>query len=158
MVFSNLKEGCNGIFLKFTFNSFGIIDSVTFLGNIKVDYKSIISLVGLHENYLNELLSRYEAKLVEDIPEFLSENWARAIYHDKFNAMITKMKSILQENDVQNIINNVISKDLSLDKNTLKMLLKDVSEETQQKIEYEIVNFVYENRNLLPFYHTQYDI
>lgn len=73
-----------------------------------MSYSSIVSLVGLHENYLNELLKRYEVKLVEDIPEFLSENWAMALYHDNFSKLVLKLKNVIHEiKDIQDIIDKV---------------------------------------------------
>lgn len=153
LVYNNLVPGSKGCYLKFTFNSFGTIESVTYLGNIKVNYHSIISLVGLHENYLNEILARYEVKLVEDIPEFLSENWAVALFHDGFSKLVLKLKSIIQDNEIEKIIQTVVNSNLSLDRNTLKSMLSNISESTQQKIELELMGFLMENRNHLPFYY-----
>jgi len=68
-------------------------------------------LVGLHENYLNELLARWEVKLVEDIPSFLSENWAMALYHDSFSKLVLKLKNVIQEKaDILKIVNMVLIK------------------------------------------------
>ncbi len=124
---------------------------------MKISYHSIVSLVGLHENYLNELLSRYEINLIEDITEFLSENWAMALFHDNFSKLVIRLKNIIQDKDelqeIQNIINTVISNNLNLDRETLKNLLKDVKEGTQKKIEMEIIQFLHDNRNHLPFYY-----
>ena len=65
----------------------------------------------MHENYLNELLARYETKLLEDIPEFLSENWAMALFHDNFSKLILKLKNIIQDNkDVKEEITLIINK------------------------------------------------
>lgn len=143
--------------MKFTLNNFGIIDSIIYFGKLKISYHSIVSLVGLHENYLNELLSRYEINLVEDITEFLSENWAMALFHDNFSKLVIRLKNIIQDKDeiqdIQNIINTVINNNLSLDRDTLKNLLKDISETTQKKIEIEIIQFLHDNRNHLPFYY-----
>lgn len=128
-----------------------------YLGSLKISYHSIVSLVGLHENYLNELLDRYETKLVEDIPDFLSENWAMALYHDNFTKLVIKLKDIIQDKDeidnIHEMINTVMNNNLSLDRNTLKNMIKNISEATQKKIELEILNFLYENKNHLPFYH-----
>ena len=143
--------------MKFTFNNFGIIDSIIYFGRTKINYHSIVSLVGLHENYLNELLSRYEIDLITDITEFLSENWAMALFHDNFSKLVIRLKNIIQDKeeiqDIQNIINTVVDNNLSLDRETLKTLLKDISENTQKKIEMEIIAFLEENRNHLPFYY-----
>ena len=67
-----------------------------------------MSLVGSHENYLNTLLSRWEVKLVEDIPSFLSENWAMALYHDSFSKLVLRLKNVIQEKaDIQKIVDMV---------------------------------------------------
>ena len=42
-----------GHYIKFTFNSIGLIDSVTYMGSEEVTLQSLWSFVGLHENYLN---------------------------------------------------------------------------------------------------------
>jgi hypothetical protein len=124
---------------------------------MKITYQSLISLVGLHENYLNNLLNRYETKLVEDIPEFLSENWAMALYSDNFSKLIIKLKGIIQDKDeienIQNIISTVVNNNLSLDRATLKSFLSNITEETKKNIELEILSFLGENGNQLPFYH-----
>ena len=57
----NLDNVTNkGHFIKFTFNSIGLIDSVTYMGSEDIILQSLWSFVGLHENYLNSLTSRYE--------------------------------------------------------------------------------------------------
>lgn len=54
LVCDNLDLGTGlGTYLKFTFNSIGLIDSVTYMGNEEVILQSLWSFVGLHENYLN---------------------------------------------------------------------------------------------------------
>lgn len=154
LIFNNLDENGKGCFIKFTFNPFGIIDSITYLGSIKVSYSSIVSLVGLHENYLNELLKRYEIKLVEDIPEFLSENWAMALYHDNFSKLVLKLKNVIHEiKDIQEIIDKAITNKITLERNNLKNIISGIPEEAQKIIETEIILFLYENRNHLLFYH-----
>lgn len=153
LIFNNLTKDGYGCYLKFTFNTFGIIDSVTYLGKLNVSYNSLISLVGLHETYLNELFARYELNMVEDIPEFLSENWAIAIYHDNFSKLVIKMKTIIQDDDIESIINNILNNNLTLSRENLKLILKGVSDSTLKKIELELINFLQENKNHLPFYY-----
>lgn len=151
LIFNNIHKD-PGCYLKFSFNTFGIIESITYLGRLKINFNSIMSLVGLHENYLNELLSRYELKLVQDIPEFLSENWAMALFHDNFSKLVIRLKSVIQDQDIEGIVNTAINNNLSLDRKTLKTLIGNISEGTQQKVELEILNFLNENRNHLPYY------
>lgn len=60
LVSDNLNvDAGKGHFIKFSFNSIGLIDAVTYMGHEEVVLQSLWSLVGLHENYLNELTSRF---------------------------------------------------------------------------------------------------
>ena len=70
--------------IKFTFNNIGLIDSVTYYGTQEIVIQSLWSFVGLHENYLNQLTSRFKSKVIPNVVEFLSENWAMALYHEWF--------------------------------------------------------------------------
>ena len=151
LIYNTLEKG--GCYLSFNFNIFGIIDSVVYLGKEKIDYRALVSLVGLHETYLNKLLSRFESNLVENIPLFLSENWALAIYHDKFSQLVIKLKAILHEEDVFKIVYDVVDNEKSLDREEIANILGKVEKRTKQKIEFEIVSFLNENKNQLPFYH-----
>ena len=60
LVFNTLDKG--GCYLSFSFNIFGIIDSVVYLGKEQIDYRALVSLVGLHETYLNKILNNLSAK------------------------------------------------------------------------------------------------
>jgi len=154
LVYNTLEQG--GCYLSFSFNIFGIIDSVVYLGKKQIDYSALVSLVGLHETYLDKLLNRFEGELITDIPEFLSENWALALYHDKFTKLVTNLKAILHEEDIISIIKDVVDKEKPLDRVVINELLEQVGKRTKSKIEYEIVSFLNENRNHLPFYHIPY--
>ena len=154
LVYNTLEQG--GCYLSFSFNIFGIIDSVVYLGKNQIDYRALVSLVGLHETYLDKLLNRFEGELIKNIPEFLSENWALALYHDKFSQLVINLKAILHEKDIFEIVKDVVEKEKILDRVVINELLEHVGKRTKSKIEYEIVNFLNENRNHLPFYHIPY--
>jgi len=81
-----------GHLIKFTFNSIGLIDSVTYMGSEEIILQSLWSFVGLHENYLNSLTSRYEKGIIPNAVEFLSENWAIALYHEWFGDFCLRMR------------------------------------------------------------------
>ena len=154
LIYNTLEQG--GCYLSFSFNIFGIIDSVVYLGKKPIDYRALVSLVGLHETYLDKLLNRFEGELINDIPEFLSENWALALYHDKFSQLVINLKAILHEKDIFEIVSDIVGKEKPLDRVVINELLGLVGKRTKAKIEYEIVNFLNENRNHLPFYHIPF--
>lgn len=94
-----------GHFIKFTFNSIGLIDSVTYMGDEEVVLQSLWSFVGLHENYLNSLTERFQNGIIPNAVEFLSENWAIALYHEWFGDFCLRMRQGIQGlDDVQNVI------------------------------------------------------
>ena len=150
LIYNTLEKG--GCYLSFSFNIFGIIDCVVYLGKQQIDYRALVSLVGLHETYLNKILNRFEGKLIDDIPAFLSENWALALYHDKFSQLVIKLKAILHEKDIRTIVSEVIGQNKPLNRITVNEILGKVNKSTKAKIEFEIVNFLNENKNHLPFY------
>jgi hypothetical protein len=55
----------------------------------------MVSFVGLSENYLNQLGVRMESRLIPNVTEFLSENWAMALYHEWFSEFRYLIKSDL---------------------------------------------------------------
>jgi hypothetical protein len=66
------------------------------MGDQELILQSLWSFVGLHENYLNELTSRHEAKIIPNVVEFLSENWAMALYHEWFGDFCLRMRHSLK--------------------------------------------------------------
>jgi hypothetical protein len=85
-----------GHFIKFTFNNIGLIDSVTYIGHEEIILQSLWSFVGLHENYLNSLTSRFDNGIIPNVAEFLQENWAMALYHEWFGDFCLRMRTSLQ--------------------------------------------------------------
>ena len=85
-----------------------MIDSVTYYGTEEIIIQSLWSLVGLHENYLNILTSRFEGGIINNVFEFLSENWAMALYHEWFGDFCLRMRQGIQGMaDIQEILKKV---------------------------------------------------
>lgn len=96
LVSDNLSdETLKGHFLKFTFNSIGLIDSVTYMGSEEVVLQSLWSFVGLHENYLNSLIARFHHGIIPNVAEFFTENWAIALYHEWFGDFCLRVRQTL---------------------------------------------------------------
>jgi len=62
-----------------------MIESVSYLGSDQVAVPSLVSLVGLSIQYLNKVAKRNDQGLINDVMEFLSENWAICLYHELFS-------------------------------------------------------------------------
>ena len=78
LMWDNIEDG-KGSLIKFTFTNVGLIDSVAFWGTEEIAVQSLWSFVGLHENYLNMLTSRFDNGVIKNVVEFLSENWVMAL-------------------------------------------------------------------------------
>jgi len=58
-----------------------------------VEEENWACLIGLPETALNNLASRFDENIVPDLPGFLRQNWAMALYHDRFN----EFRAVLRE-------------------------------------------------------------
>ena len=100
-------------------------------------------------------MSRYEKGILPDAAEFLSENWAIALYHDWFMEFIGKLRNDLQKReDIERIIKEVkdnITKGLT--REDVAKLRGMMSKETKTFIEENVVNFIRAQTTHLPMYY-----
>lgn len=146
-----------GHYIKFTFNSIGLIDSVTYMGSEEIILQSLWSFVGLHENYLNKLTSRYDAGIIPNAVEFLSENWGIALYHEWFGDFCLRMRQGIQGlNDVQALLQQAFDKTKhgqGLTREQIDHFCKNIDPKTVKMIEDETLEFIKTNMNHLPMYY-----
>jgi hypothetical protein len=147
-----------GHFIKFTFNSIGLIDSVTYMGHEEVVLQSLWSFVGLHENYLNQLTERFEGGIIPNAAEFLSETWAIGLYHEWFGDFCLRMRQGIQGlEDVQHLVAKAFEMTKhgqGLDRKAIADLSKGLDPKTVKMIEDETLEFVKTNMNHLPMYYV----
>ena len=152
----NIKEDGQGTLIKFTFNQIGLIDSVTYYGTEEIIIQSLWSFVGLHENYLNMLTSRFEGGIISNAVEFLSENWAMALYHEWFGDFCLRMRQGIQGMaDIQEILKKVFDESQNgegITRDRMAQLRKMMDPETVKMIEDETLEFIKVNLNHLPMY------
>uniref|UniRef100_A0A7S3MYV1 CFAP61 dimerisation domain-containing protein n=1 Tax=Strombidium inclinatum TaxID=197538 RepID=A0A7S3MYV1_9SPIT len=150
-------NGQKGHFIKFTFNSIGLIDSVTYMGSEEVVLQSLWSFVGLHENYLNQLTSRFEEGIIPNVVEFLSENWAIALYHEWFGDFCLRMRQSVQRmTDVQAILEKAFEMTKNgegIAREQIEELKKYVDPKTVRMVQDETLEFIKTNMNHLPMYY-----
>ncbi len=151
-------ESLKGHFIKFSFNSIGLIDSVTYMGSEDIILQSLWSFVGLHENYLNSLTSRFEKGIIPNVVEFLSENWAIALYHEWFGDFCLRMRNSIQGlRDVQAILEQAFESTKNGDgitREQFRELRKLLDAKTVKMIEDETLEFIKVNMNHLPMYYV----
>lgn len=150
------KDDGQGSLIKFTFNQIGLIDSVTYYGTKEIVVQSLWSFVGLHENYLNMLTSRFENGIIKNVVEFLSENWAMALYHEWFGDFCLRMRQGIQGMaDVQEILKKVFDESANgegISRERMQQLRKMMEGDTVKMIEDETLEFIKVNLNHLPMY------
>lgn len=152
----NIKEDGVGSLIRFTFNNIGLIDSVTYYGTEEIVIQSLWSFVGLHENYLNLLTSRFDHGVIHNVVEFLSENWAMALYHEWFGDFCLRMRQGIQGMaDIQEILKKVFDECQNgegVSRQRMSQLRKMMDPETTKMIEDETLEFIKVNLNHLPMY------
>lgn len=146
-----------GHFIQFTFNRIGLIDSVTYMGSHEVILQSLQSFVGLHENYLNSLTSRYEKGIIPNAVEFLSENWAIALYHEWFGDFCVRMRVRAQGMaDVQAILEKALEATKNgegISRQQIHEFRQMLEPGTVRMIQEETLEFIKTNMNHLPMYY-----
>ena len=120
--------------------------------------QSLWSLVGLHESYLSKLRERHGKKIIPNVAEFLSENWAIALYHDWFQNFIMQLKKEIQNTEELQILLRKVSEQLSHNKKITKAdveeIVASVDPKTVKYIEDQTVNYLRANMNHLPMYYV----
>jgi hypothetical protein len=158
LICNNLDKNFKGTYIKFTFNEIGIIDSVLYVGSEKIVLQSLWSLVGLHESYLNKLRPRYTNKTIPNVSEFLSENWAIALYHDWFADFTLRVKKEIQNTEeLQTLLGKVtdqIMEGKKFTKEDVEEIVSKVDPKTVKYIEDATVDYLRANQNHLPMYYV----
>ena len=76
-----------------------IIRAITYLGPEPVEEHNWSCLIGLPESALNNLAPRFDEGIVPDLPKFLRENWASALYHDRFGEFLSTLRAEMETDD-----------------------------------------------------------
>merc|ERR1719161_1634413 len=104
----NTETG-TGHFCRLTVNKMGKVDSITYLGGEELQVESLWSLVGLSETFLNNLYVRWKDGDIPDIVEFLTDEWAIALFHDRFMDFCHQLKMEMgAQEEVKNLINSAL--------------------------------------------------
>jgi hypothetical protein len=153
----NLETG-EGYLIKFSFNNIGLIDAVTYMGSEEIVLQSLWSFVGMHENYLNSLTSRFASGIIPNVVEFLSENWAIALYHEWFTDFCLRMRESNQQMaDIQVILEEAFELTKSgkgISREQLQELSKNMGTKSARMIKDETLEFIKTNMNHLPMYYV----
>ena len=76
-------------------DTLGFIQSVTYVGKEDLFSENLLSLYGMHEKYLNRLVSRFDEGIIPDFKTFFNEPWAQPLFHDRFRAYMKRLRDDL---------------------------------------------------------------
>ncbi|KAL6617297.1 hypothetical protein U3516DRAFT_629731 [Neocallimastix sp. 'constans'] len=92
----NNKETTKPIeFFHIHMDTLGFIQSVTYVGKEDLFSENLLSLYGMHEKYLNRLVSRFDEGIIPDFKTFFNEPWAQPLFHDRFRAYMKRLRDDL---------------------------------------------------------------
>jgi hypothetical protein len=151
----DLKTG-RGHFCRLTIDSFGKVDSITYLGGEQLQVESLWSLVGLSETFLNHLYVRWKDGDIPDIVEFLTDEWATALFHDRFMDFCHEIKlEILSQEEVKTIISkalDTVNVKEGLSRRLLQQIRNSLPQECVTQMQNHLLEYLRENTNHLKTY------
>mmetsp|Transcript_104630 Transcript_104630/g.197075 ORF Transcript_104630/g.197075 Transcript_104630/m.197075 type:complete len:1537 (-) Transcript_104630:70-4680(-) len=145
-----------GHFCRLTIDGFGKVDSITYLGGEELQVESLWSLVGLSETFLNHLYVRWRDGDIPDIVEFLTDEWATALFHDRFMDFCHQIKlEMSAQEEVKTIINTaleVVDKKGGLSRQLLAKIRQQLPKEHVKQMQDHLLEYLQENNNHLTVY------
>lgn len=125
-----LETSKHGQTIRFFIDASGFIQAFEYLGDSDGDIFNWMKFIGLPAVLLNNMIERYDKKMISDFKAFFNEPWCKAILHDRFR----KFFDLLH----QEITN-----------------LKEVdTQEVHTDIRTALMQFLVDNADLLPDYFT----
>jgi hypothetical protein len=151
-----LDKNGKGHFCRLTIDSFGKVDSITYLGGEELQVESLWSLVGLSETFLNHLFIRWKDKDIPDIVEFLTDEWATALFHDRFMDFCHQIKlEMLSQEEIKTIIHNAletVNLKEGLSRKLLAQIRAQLPREGVKQMQDHLLEYLRENTNHLKTY------
>lgn len=65
-----------------------------------IEANNIISIYGMHEKLLNNLMLRFDMVLINDFFDYFRQPWAYALYHDRFSKLWAELELFMEESEV----------------------------------------------------------
>ena len=77
-------------------NPFGMVDGIIIVATSSLPIENIIRIYGMHESYLNDLVSRYDEELIPCLLEHLCQPGLQAVTHDRFHGIIEQFDQMIK--------------------------------------------------------------
>ena len=92
-------------YICFTIDSVGCVDSISYLGKEPISVESFLSLIGIHEKYMNNLIQRFQEGIVPDLVSYFDASWAMSLFHDRMADFRNDLKeTLLQDSSLMHHI------------------------------------------------------
>eukprot|EP00928_Gymnodinium_smaydae_P086928 TRINITY_DN71311_c0_g1_i1.p1 TRINITY_DN71311_c0_g1~~TRINITY_DN71311_c0_g1_i1.p1 ORF type:complete len:1571 (+),score=434.65 TRINITY_DN71311_c0_g1_i1:635-4714(+) len=145
-----------GHYCRLTIDTFGKVDSITYLGGEELQVESLWSLVGLSETFLNHLFQRSSDGDIPDIVEFLTDEWATALFHDRFMDFCHQIKlEMWGQEEIKNIINSAletVNLKEGLSRRVLAQIHSQLPKDAVKQLQDHLMEYLRGNTNHLKSY------
>uniref|UniRef100_A0A7S4G2C3 Cilia- and flagella-associated protein 61 N-terminal domain-containing protein n=1 Tax=Eutreptiella gymnastica TaxID=73025 RepID=A0A7S4G2C3_9EUGL len=144
-------------YVRVSVNTTQYIQSISYLGSNRIEVHNFKVLVGLPQTYLN-IVQRWDDGLITDVLGFLRQHWTMAVYYDKYQGFIENLKGkFRRQRDIQMlseyILEHVQAENVDqIDESRRKRYGVEVTAETQQMVQLELIKFLHQNKEFLPIY------
>ncbi|EDV28663.1 uncharacterized protein TRIADDRAFT_19305 [Trichoplax adhaerens] len=147
-------------YFRLHINQYRSVETVTCLSKNEIKVNNLLSLYGIHEKFLNNVLSRYKEGLVSDFYQYFNEPWATAIFHDRFHDFREEIKEILFNKQVEEEsdetfelkIRKLLDEDFTFTKKELQQLGEDYIKSCKSSTEKRLLTYLSYNTYHLPMY------
>jgi hypothetical protein len=159
---------------------FNVVAQVTYIGTDQVETINLAKSIGKNASFFNGLVRRAEKKDLPDLISFMRQAWGNALFHDRFLDLVDKLRLLISGPDAPKDVAMLTAQTRLLllegsstsedgdesAEDRLAIALKTMSQtsvgvggkslpqETRQKIQEEVLEFLKRNR-LLNVYLTQ---
>ncbi|KAF4670670.1 hypothetical protein FOZ61_009513 [Perkinsus olseni] len=105
----NVTSG-TGHFCQIEVDKLGKISEFTYLGGEPLELQNLCGLLGMPVAYLNNMSKKCADGQVKAIIEYLEDNWAKALFHDRFTDLTAAIAGG-EEQEVLDVIKAVLEND-----------------------------------------------
>ena len=147
-------------YFRIHLNSFNLVETITCYSNEVIDVDSYMSLYGIHERILNNMVTRFETGYITDFYKYFKQPWGYAVLLDRFNGFLNNLVKVFAEKKDTSFSTLLNSIRLYFARTNWKEMNLEKFEEfkIQYKMNYEkdiqdlLIKFISDNANQLPMY------
>ncbi|XP_074649430.1 cilia- and flagella-associated protein 61-like [Tubulanus polymorphus] len=145
-------------FFRLHINQYQMVETITCLSKQKIS-KNLLCLYGIHQRYMNNLLSRFDENLVPDLYSFFSEAWSLALFHDRFPDFRDEVRELLVLQPSENVealeerVRALVDDDMNINRVTRQALQDEYKNSgAKRAVETRLLSFLTYNDYHLPMY------